>query len=907
MDDGGVGAAEVAAVKAVLAEPAEHRHHALADAVVEFGPSFVRVVDQISASPAAVQLPDAARQLLAELARQAAGLLNAWLTGERITSRADEGERRVLATRRLAAATPGDTVLARLAVDALLRLPDGHEQRDLALARNTLLGQVNDAQGPGGDVNDILVAAFYLLHHGLLAPEDSARLIRQALEAAHNPQAAPAAVRDLIRAAHDYCIVRAGEELLVSGSGFATWMAEAEKVLAYASADHKELGPRLTAMRARQFDVADDAQRAADAYAEFIDANLDAGTETVRWQVLSEATLRLQTGEYQRVLDRLTPLLPGLLDRYLTAVTDADVADAGFAHGRAVALVTSALIGLGRAEDAVTFVDTGKSLRLRYRTALRQHPAYPEILDLERAILAVSRGDVPTSGVSPPDASTDTEPDLAPRTRLLERYRRLRPDLSEHVGQARTIEQIAAVVDPQESVIVLAGLDDMTVIALITSPARLQVTALTSLPWSYWDDLLGESGWSGFLTAGRAEDGPDALQRVINRADNVIGQRIRKLLQQADPPAGSKVAIIPHRWLHLIPYWALPSLADIPVSVFSSADEFVTSRTREATASGRHCLVVENPTRDLMCSPAETESVLRLGIPSAPVLTSEEPGRATAEAIARSLTGSALFHFSGHAYSDRGNPDSCALLVSPSRELAVDPFPEWVTVAAGWRIAADRWRTADVPGAGRLSERASLPAGRLERRLERGSAPTLYALYAGGKLRRLGELWAVSDMLALGQTMPCQLAFLSACESGIAGGSSAYIDEYGGLPAALRLGGSDSVVCSMWDVDEGFTAIYVDRFYRELLAGHRDPVTIVRQVSRWFRQAPKPDVLRALDDLADAVRERSPRAAIMLEAYRGRIEERDSEVPYADAWEWASFYAIGGGRVDLVDLVSQKE
>jgi hypothetical protein len=907
MDDADVGAAEVAAIKNVLAEPAERRRNALADAVVEFGPSFVRSLDLISASPAAVQLPDSAPQLLAGLARQAANLLNAWLTGERITSRADEGERRVLVTRQLAAAAPGDTVLARLAVDALLRLPAGHEQRDLGLARDTLLRQVVGAQGPDGDVNDMLVAAFYLLHHGLLAPGESAELIEQALEAASSPRAAPSAVRDLIRAAHDYCIVRAGEELLVSGSEFAAWMAQAEKVLARASADHVELGRSLAAMRARQFDVADDAQLAADAYKEFIDTSPDADAGQVLWQILSEATLRLQTGQYQRVLERLTPLLPGLMDHYLTTVTDADIADAGFAHGRAVALVTSALIRLGRAEDATCFVDTGKSLRLRYRAALRQHPAYAEILELERAILALSRGDAAASADIRLGAGTDTEPGLAPRTRLLEQYRRVRPDLGEHVGRSRSIAEIAAALDPQESVIILAGLGDMTTISLITSPAKLQVMALTSLPWSYWDDLLGENGWSGFLAAGQGQGGPAALRRVINRADNVLGQRIVELLREAGAEAGSKVAIIPHRWLHLIPYWALPSLADVPVSIFSSADEFVTSRTREVTNSGRYCLVVANPTRDLMCSPSETESALRLRLPASTVLTSEEPCRATADAIARSLADSALFHFSGHAYSDHGNPDNCALLVSPSVDPAVDPFPEWVSAAAGWHAAADGWRTADVPGAGRLSERKNLPAGRLERRLERGSAPTIYALYAGGGLQRFGELWSVSDILALGQTMPCRLSFLSACESGIAGGSSAYIDEYGGLPAALRLGGSGSVVCSMWDVDEGFTAIYVDRFYRELLAGHRDPVAILRQVSRWFREARKPEVLQALDDLADTVRGRSPRAAIMLEAYRGTIARRSAEVPYTDAWEWASFYAIGGGMVDLAELVNQKE
>lgn len=105
--------------------------------------------------------------------------------------------------------------------------------------------------------------------------------------------------------------------------------------------------------------------------------------------------------------------------------------------------------------------------------------------------------------------------------------------------------------------------------------------------------------------------------------------------------------------------------------------------------------------------------------------------------------------------------------------------------------------------------------------MERGSAPTLYAHYAGGRLRWLGELWSVGDILAKGRQSPCQLAFLSAYQAGVAGGKSAYIDEYGGLPAALRLGGVVSVVCSLWEVEEGFTALYADKFYARLPPGGR--------------------------------------------------------------------------------------
>jgi len=443
---------------------------------------------------------------------------------------------------------------------------------------------------------------------------------------------------------------------------------------------------------------------------------------------------------------------------------------------------------------------------------------------------------------------------------------------------------------------------------LITSEAQRLTVGLADWPWSRWDDLLADSGWLAFLAKDQEVDGPTALMSLIENVDGRIGQRILELRGQAGADSRGKVAIIPHRWLHLIPYWALPSFADIPVSVFSSADEFVTSRKRETGLGGRgrECVIVANPTKDLLCSPSEARSVLRLGMPASTVLTAEAPSRATASVIASCLEDSALFHFSGHAYSDHGNPDNCAFLVAPASEQASDPFEEWVAAVTDWRKAAGGWRTGDVPGVGRLSERQYPDAGRLERRIERGYAPTLYALYIAGKLRRLGELWSVGDILAMGQSMPCRLAFLSACESGAAGGSSAYIDEYGGLPAALRLGGVGSVVCSMWDVDEGFTALYVDRFYCEVLAGQDDPVTILRQVSRWFREMRKADVLTALDHLADEVRERSAHAAMMLEAYRDKIDKTRGDVPYADAWEWASFYVIGGGRIGLAEFINHR-
>jgi hypothetical protein len=900
MDDGSdASAAHLRAIHDVLDTPPGQQHDALAHNVVEFGLSLVSSLRRVAADPVAAGFRAADQELLTELAGQAPQLLRDWLSGERITARADEGERRVLVLKRLAAEDPLDSVLGRLAADAILRLPAGHELRDLAFARHVLLGQADRARESGGDVNDLLMSVFYLLHHDLIAPEEFAPLIDDAIAVVGDRTPDCVVVGDLLEAAHNYCIVRAGEELVADGDP-AVWMGRAERLLAVAC-DQRfglRLGSRLIAMRARQLDIADNAEQAAEAYAEFIAAS-DPKAGKVLWAVLSEATLRLQTGEYQRVLDRLTPLTQDLLDRYLTAVTDTDIAEAGLAHGRAIALMASALTHLDRLEAAICLIDTAKSARLRYRVALRQHPAQAEILELERAIVAASRGTAAGTGH---DVPTD-EPSLLLRTRLLEQYRRLRPSLGDRVGRIRPVAEIASVLEPGEGVVVLAAFDDMTTVSLVTPAATLITVTLRAWPWSRWDSLLdGPGGWRQFLARQPGAHQPEttgqaALDRLTQTVDRALGESILELIKRAGEGT-RKIAIVPHRWLHLIPYWALPSLAALPVLVFSSVDELVTSRSSPPqAAAGQDCLVIANPTGDLLCSDSETESVAHMGV-SGPLVVLPG-GQATASAIATSLQSAAFFHFSGHAYSDHGDPDRSALLVAPSLERALDPFPGWVSAAAEWRSVGDGWQITDIPGTGRLSERRNPQTQHVERRMERGSSPTLYARYVDGRLRRLGELWSVGDILALGQRSPCRFAFLSACESGVAGGKSSYIDEYGGLPAALRLGGVNSLICSLWEVDEGFTALYADLFYTLVAADRIDPVDLVRQVGRWLREARKPEILQRLDRLTDQARERSPRAAMALEAYRAKIDKERGNVPYSGAWEWASFYAIGGGVIDL--------
>lgn len=882
-----------AAVGAVKAATPQLRRTVLADYVVEYGAPLVSFL--------AESAPD--------LAGEANGVLAAWLSGERVTQRADEAERRIIELRRQADEAD-DALLARLAANAILRLPAGHELRDEAFATYVLLSQARRGAEPDGDVNELLVALFYLLHHNLVAPSDFSGLIDQAIAAVGSRNPHPAAVRDVIFAAHTYCIERAAEGLLTRGDAYDMWLGRAQRLLDVADDAGLGLafGPRLAGMRARQLDVADDARRAADAYTQFLAAGGGApGTSDggmASWAALSEATLRLEIGDHQQVCERLEPLTDDLLDQYLTAVTDDDIARTGFAHGRAVSLLASALIHLDQAEAAFRVIDTGKSARLRYRAALRKHPDRERILVLERAILSVSRG-AADGGESAGAGSGQAG--LPLRTRLLEQYRRLRPGLAAPVSQARPAAEISTALLPGEAAIALAALPDMTVLWLVTADGTMRCTALLAYGWGFWDALLDEraDGWRRFLTAQGAPssavasteaDGRRSLDRLLLTADRVLGTAIRELLGQASSTE-TRLSVIPHRWLHLVPYWALPALADLSVSVYSSVDELVTARSAPAAGEERDLLVVTNPTGDLNCSAAEAAAASRL---SAAAPTAVLAGSmATAPAIAAGLRGARLLHFSGHAYSDHGDPERSALLVAPADKFTADPFPGWTAAAVQWRTGTDGWQLADVPGAGRLMERTDPVTGEVERRLERGAAPTLLARYSGGTLRLFGELWSAGDILALGTEVTCRFAFLSACASGVAGGQSSYVDEYGGLPAALRLVGVSGVVCSLWSVDEGFTALYADVFYEQISAGTGDPSAAVRETRRWLRQARQADVVGRLGRLADEVRTEHPRTAIMLEAYRYKITTQHGEYPYDSPWEWASFYAVGGGKLDL--------
>jgi CHAT domain-containing protein len=109
----------------------------------------------------------------------------------------------------------------------------------------------------------------------------------------------------------------------------------------------------------------------------------------------------------------------------------------------------------------------------------------------------------------------------------------------------------------------------------------------------------------------------------------------------------------------------------------------------------------------------------------------------------------------------------------------------------------------------------------------------------------------------------------------------------------------DTVVGSLWRVEETFAALWVDLFYESfaeaLRAGRRSlrVPRLVAQVAERVRSMELSEARTRLFALADATDD--PFVRLELEAYAERL----ADPPFADAWRWGAFYVAGRPTLEL--------
>jgi len=796
-------------------------------------------------------------------ADQALELLLRWIGGEQLTERADEPERRLLAAEDALDAF-GDEVssLHRLHAQAVLSMPPGHEERDVEGAVAELRASL-DAARAEDDAEEAVrtVAALLeadagdeeLLDEGdrwaEAADQDGAETFRLAAESF-------TAGRH-IEARDD------GDE-----SGAGRW---AERHARYVADDDGGLG--ALASRAGQLDMAQRYDEAADAYRTIVEGS-DLEWSSVQAMAVREGELRLMLGELDRAVEALAHALPYVEAQYLTAVTETDVEEAQESLDSATGALAAAL---ARQEDwggVLQVLDRGQGLRGRYRAALRLDPAGDRLLALERELDAALRG-----------AADDP---VSARARLLEEYRQVRPRLGAERLESPSVDDVGAVLESGEAVVVI-GFHFTGTVAIVIAPGDAGEPSgrllLEDVATYQWLELFSSGDWlTTLIEPGSGVEFEPGLSTMIAGVDEHVGRWLRGVL---DERGLQRVTVVPDSMLHLIPWAALPSLRGVDVVMAASVSETVRGRPG-AVPAPRTALVVANPTLDLRVSAAACRPVVdRLAGAEFDVVEIGSTA-ATEPALVQALTGRAVLHFAGHG---RSEGLVSGLEVHPDRDLG-----DW---AVAWRELEPpeddddppwRERLADVPGVGRLAERRWTRVDRVDRRLEYAGG-TLVATYAGDRRLRLAELWSASDLMLTERLGDCRVAVLVACASGAGVGRS---DEAkAGIPVALQLAGIDTVIGTHWEVDEGFAALWAECFYRGFEGARVDVAALVRRTGDELRSMSAADARERLLAIAD--RAEDPFAAMELEAYAHRLVDP----PFAAPEHWAAFYVIGRPTIEF--------
>ena len=888
-----------AALSAARAAPTlEKRTEILVGAIARHGLRFATYVDlSAQLDPSYGPLSEAVRELRA-----------VWARGKRATDRADEQDARA---RYMLDALETVPAMARTTAGAVLALPPGHPLRDEHRVRRgldeMLREAVDGAVGADGAELELrteyaLLAMSGLIEHELVDRERIDSLLAAGLSLLASPH-----------------IGRGGETFRWSVGAYLVMRAEqarkkgetvpANRDAAQATSLLEPLSPTEDdPVRAEVFSLlvrnaagnGDEVPLAMDAVSAIVPG--DRVEERAAIIAAHGAARRAAAeGNPARAVEILSPLLAMAENRFLSAVLDVDVAEAGETMADVATTLAFAHAHLGAFGKAAAVLDRAKSIRFRYQAMVRSGPLGWFVAKLEADIHAASRGLSPAGGE-----------ELA---QLLETYRQTREKVPADGLRRPGVAEVASVLDGDEAVAVVGMAAQGLLLLVIRQGDREEPSHGEVCPPGDSGRMVealvdGAAGWMVALGAVASVEPRRSIVQLLRTADEVLGARIATALRGA---CVRRLTVVPHNMLHVIPWWALPSLASFEVMAASSAGQLVTDRRPAETAPAR-ALVVSDPTCDLPLASMEGAVVAahlsRTGF-SVDALSGVE---ATEEAVAQQADRSGIVHFAGHSRSEMVEPAHSALEVHPvvdgdagaERDDLLDlaRSVEWQPVR---KLAGTDWvdvpneDRADVPGRGRLERRFRFVHKRVELRLEHGPAGSLLGQYVlepqadadgrpYGRRLRLSELWTAGDLLVGSRFRHCALVFLSSCESGL--GRFGTFDESAGLPAALQLAGAAAVVSSLWPVEEETAAVFADLFY-QALAGARtaggpvDVLTLVHLTRHRLRTLTR-------DDAAAILRRLRERATDPLTRFRleGRIAGLD-DAPFSHPSEWAAFQVTG--------------
>jgi tetratricopeptide (TPR) repeat protein len=158
-----------------------------------------------------------------------------------------------------------------------------------------------------------------------------------------------------------------------------------------------------------------------------------------------------------------------------------------------------------------------------------------------------------------------------------------------------------------------------------------------------------------------------------------------------------------------------------------------------------------------------------------------------------------------------------------------------------------------------------------------------------------------SEEMLRGWNLNSELVTLSACETAV--GKYERGEGFVGFAQALLLCGSRSVCLSLWKVDDGATALLMQRFYANLL-GKRDGLKAampkaqaLREAKEWLRTLSREEALRVAAEVSQGVERGKGRPkGKLLPTLPESVAATKDAPPYAHPSYWAAFILIGAAE-----------
>jgi tetratricopeptide (TPR) repeat protein len=177
--------------------------------------------------------------------------------------------------------------------------------------------------------------------------------------------------------------------------------------------------------------------------------------------------------------------------------------------------------------------------------------------------------------------------------------------------------------------------------------------------------------------------------------------------------------------------------------------------------------------------------------------------------------------------------------------------------------------------------------------LSRDQLPDPMKQLESGKPVYTGRLTA-AEVLASWK-LDAELVTLSACQSGL--GKHEHGEGFVGFAQAFILAGSRSVLLSLWKVDDGATALLMQRFYANLLGkreGLKKPLAkaeALAEAKAWLRGLSREEALKRWAGAQGGVARGKRKKLPLLPAVPKSGDKADR--PYAHPYYWAAFILVG--------------